>query len=232
MTWRKKRQIIVLSVLTFLLISFFLFVYFNFFYKPKETISPPPFLPLKIYPAEYIVYNGSLDIIGEIENPNQNLTLKKIKYQFLIYDENNLLREKTETKETILTNLEKKYLTEINYKKPNFRISKVELNINYDPFDFIPKNFEKLKINYYNINVFEEGGRKKLKLTVFNEAPYPLKDIELIIFLYQAKQKVAVLKTIFSLNPEETKEIILSLPDILAFLDSYEIYFQRTNLEI
>lgn len=231
MTWRKRKQIIVLTILSLSFLSIFVFIFFRYFYKPSKAPTPPPFLPLKIYPVEYIIYNDSLDIIGQVENPNQNLALKKLKYQFLIYDENGLLREKTEIEETVLTNLEKKYLVRINYKKPSFNISKIELKVDYNPLDFFQKNFEKLKINYYNINVFEERGRKKIKLTVFNENFYSLRNIELVLFLYQDKEKVAVAKTIFSLNPEETKEIILSLPNLISFPNSYEIYFQRTNLE-
>lgn len=229
---RKSKQIKVVSIIGLILFTTSIIFYFAFIYKPKPPKSKPPsFQPLKIYPVKFIEYENSFDIFGVVENPNQDLSLKKLRYRFLIYGIQNNLIGTTFWRETVLTDLEKKFLVEINFPKPKEPINNISLEIDFNPLDFINKKFETLKIKYYNLKTVDENGNKKLKVTLFNQSILPYENVEAIILLYLNNNLISIAKTIFSINSEETKEVTLSLPKILnKEPDAYEIYFQRTNL--
>lgn len=225
MTWREKKQILFIIIFFFSLTLFINFFLFIVFYRPSQP--QPSFSPLKIYPVEYLIYDNSLDLIGKVENPNDK-TLRKIRYWFEFYDLENKLIAKTQERESVLTNQETRYLVEINFSKPKETFYKVKLVVDFNPNDFVEKKFEKLPISYYNLNI-EEGISKKINFDIFNPSFEKFEDIEALIFLYEEKILVGVLKTNFSLGPQETRKISLTFT---AFLnpDYYEIIFQRTNL--
>lgn len=249
MSWRTKKRLIYLSSF-FLFLIFISFLIYLLFQQPRPQCSNsrqdtneegidcggpcPPcelkyFRPLKIYPASYITYlDKTYDLVGIVENLNPNLALLKLKYQFLIYDFNDNLKITTPIEETILLPLEKRYLTRINNPDPGFTINKVELKI-IEPSkeDWLKSTFEKLPINVYNVNIFEENNRWKASLTLFNNSYVYQPDIEVIVFVYNENNLVGVARGVYSLYSQETKEIILTLPRLLFKPTGYEIYLQR-----
>ncbi len=253
MSWRTKKRLTYLSVffLIILLISFLIYLKLQ---KPKEQCfnnrqdqneedvdcgGPCPpcelkyFQPLKVYQTKYLIYlDKTFDLVGVIENPNPNLALKKLRYQFLIYDLDDNLKIKTPIEETVLLPLEKRYLVSINNPDPGFSIGKVELKI-FEPqqTDWLKKDFEKLPINYYNEKIIQENGRWQMSLTLFNYSYLAQSDIETIILLYNDSNLVGLSKAVYSLKPQETKNIVLALPKLLQSPTGFEIHFQRTIFE-
>ncbi len=251
MSWRLKRQLIYISIFSFFLLLFFV-IFYNSQQRPptcfdnkknqgEEGIDcggpcPPCELkeaqPLKVYSSQFVIYLDSIDLIGVVENPNKNLALKNLKYYFEIYDPNNLLRATTSIKETILEPEQKRFFLEINYPKPNFVISKVKLKV-LEPKDQDWQKAEpqKLKFSIYNQKIYQENNKWKMSFTLFNPTFDNYSDLEIVILLYnENNQLIGTTKTIISLNREEVKDIILTLPEINDKPRGFEIIFQKTSL--
>ncbi len=253
MNWRTKKRMKFLSTIFLPILSLIIFyLAYKYYTRPascfNNRLDPgeeqvdcggpcPPcelkfFQPLKKYPVKYLVYpDKTMDLIALAENPNQNLALKKLKYQFLIYDFDDNLKITTNPEETILLPWEKRYLIKIKFPLPDFVIGKVDLKI-FDPKkeDFLKTEPEKLPLTFYNEKIFQENNRWKVNLTLFNPKIFPFYNIEVIVLVYNKDNLVAVSKSIVSLNPEETKDIILTLPPLLIEPTGIEVYFQRTSL--
>ncbi len=252
MSWRtKKRLIYILIFLSFLFLIAFL-IYLKF--KPeqgqcfnnKKDVNEegvdcggpcPPcelknFQPLKKYPTKFLIYpDKTFDIIGIIENPNDNLGVKKLKYQFLIYDLDDNLKDKTNIEETILLPLEKKFLIKVNQKLPNYSIGKIDLNIfEPQPEDFIKISPKKLPVVFYNQKIFKENEKWKVSLTLYNQSIFPI-NIEVIVFAYNNNKLIGVTKGSYSLKKDETKSIILTLPPLILEPAGIEIYLQKIQIE-
>ncbi len=253
MSWRTKRRLIYLSIF-FLIILLASFLVYLKFQKPKEQCfnnrqdqneegidcgGPCPpcelknFQFFKIYSPKVLIYlDKTFDLLGTIENPNQNLGLKKIRYQFLIYDLENNLQLQTPIEETILLPLEKRYLLKVKNQPVDFLIGKTELKIfNPDKSDFIKIEPEKLPLTYYNQKFYKDDNRWKAKLTVFNNSFKILENIEMIAFVYNGNNLISLTKGSYSFAPQEAKEIVLTLPELVLDPNGLEIYFQRTILE-
>lgn len=252
MSWRTKKRLI--YVFIFLLILFLIF--FSIYLKFKKPVEQclnnrqdkneegidcgGPCLPcelrhlqpLKIYPIKFLTYTDkTFDIIGSIENPNQNLALKKLRYQFLIYDLNNNLKITMPLEETVLLPLEKKYLVKVNNQAPDFILGKIELKV-FEPQkdDWIKASFEKLPVTFYNEKVFKENNRVKVGLTLFNNSFKSQKDIEVIVFIYNNSKLIGTSKSLVNLNPQEVRSITLILPSIEIEPTGLEIYLQKRSL--
>lgn len=249
MSWRTRKRLIYFSI-SLLLILFFSFLIYWQFKKPIEACfnnrqdqneegidcgGPCPpcelkyFQPLKIYPTKYLTYlDKTFDLLGVIENPNQNLALKKLKYQFLIYDLDDNLKIQTPIEETILLPLEKRYLIKVNNPNPGFVLGKIELKIfEPSPQDWLKKEFKKLPVNFYNEKILKD--KNQISLTLFNNSYEPQKDLEIIVFVYNKNNLTGLTKGIYSLNPQETKDIILTLPKLLFEPTGMEIYLQKKS---
>lgn len=252
MSWRTKKRLTYLFIffLIFLLISFLVYLKFK---KPVEQCfnnrqdrneegidcgGPCPpcelkyFQPFKIYPTQSLTYmDKTFDLLGLIENPNQNLALKKLKYQFLIYDLDDNLKFKTPIEETILLPLEKRYLVKINNQPLDFLFGKVELKV-FEPqkTDWFKTSFEKIPITFYNEKIHQEENRRKVSLTLFNNSFQPQKDIEVIVLVYNNSKLIGTTKGLFNLNPQETKNIVLTLPPLIFEPTGFEIFLQRKSL--
>ncbi len=236
------------------MISFFiLFLIYQYYTRPPSCnnhrldpgeeqidcggVCPPcelkNFQPLKKYPVKYIVYpDKTMDLIALIENPNPQLALKKLTYQFLIYDFEDNLRASTTPEETILLPWEKRYLVKLNYPLPAFTLGRVDLKI-FEPQkeDFLKSEFEKLPITFYNQRIFQENDRWKVSLTLFNPKFFSYPHLEVIVLVYNKDNLVAVTKSRVSLDKEEVKDLVLTLPPLLIEPTGIEVYFQRTSLE-
>lgn len=251
MSWRFKKRLIYLTIFFLIIVVIFFLIYLKIKKNLPQCLNNrqdineegidcggvcPPcelnyFKPFQIYPVKILVYSDkSFDILGIIENLNQNLGVEKLKYSFLIYDVNNNLRFQTPIKETILLPLEKRYLTEIN-QFVNFIIGRVELKI-FEPKkeDFIKKEFEKLPFTSYNYKIYKENNRWKISFTVFNNSYKNQKDIEVIVLIYKDENLIGVTKGIYSFGYQEIKNITFTLPDIPFEPNGFEIYFQKTSL--
>lgn len=229
MTRRQRKKIIFFCLFLFIVIlipsSFYLLK--NIF-KAKNNL--PEFLPIVVYPVEIVKYDSYIDLLGLVENPNFNLSLKKIEYQFLFFDKENNLRFKSQVKNTFIPSLSKRYLVETNFPKPEFDIGKVELYVNYDPKDFYKKSFDNLPFSYYNIDPSSYRKNNSITLDIFNSSYSEYKDVELILILFKDDEIVSVGKTIFSIQGQESKTVFVFFPPNLPSFNGYQIYFQR-NVE-
>lgn len=253
MNWRLRRQLIYSGIFFSFLLIIFLIFYLSrpplpasCFDSKKNQVEedvdcggpcPPCELktaqPLEIYPVQFLAYSDSIDIIGIVKNPNSNLALKKLKYYFEIYDINDILKATTTLKETILEPDQKRYLLEINYPKPSFIIGKIKLRIlKPEDKDWIKVALEKPKISFYNLKIDEENNKLKFSVTFFNQTFITYKDMEIIVFLYnQNNNLIGTTKSLLTLNPQEIKDLILFFPLNNFQPTSFELFFQRTNLE-
>jgi hypothetical protein len=249
MNWRLKKQIIYGSIifLIFFLISFLIFlkirgqVIATCFDSKKnqgeEGIDcggpcPPCEIKhaqsLKIYPTKYLIYANSIDIVGLLENPNNNLALKKIGYYFEIYDLDGILKATTTLKETTLEPETKKYLLETNYPKPKFTLGEIKLKIaELQKEDFVKKEKEEIPVSYYNEKIISENGKWKIQLSLFNKA-FRKGDIEVIGLVYdQNNNLLGVGETKVVLSSQEVKDIFIFFPELATSPAGFEIYLQR-----
>lgn len=256
MSWRFKRKLffVFLAIIIVLFLAFL--IYLNFKPIPQSCFdgkknfdeegvdcggSCPPcelrkFVPLKKYETQLLIYpNKTFDLFSLIENPNQKLGLKKIKYQFLIYDKTGILKATTSIKETILLPEEKRFLLELNQTLPNFEIGKVDLKI-FEPLknDWFKVN-EKIapKISVYNQNFVNENDHWYIRLTLYNQSFAFYTDLDVIAFVYDEKNNlIALAEGKFNLNEGEVKEIKLSLPPIAAKPYALITYLQLSVLDL
>jgi len=249
MNWRLRKQIIYGIIIYLIFFSIFFLIYKkirgpviatcfdNKKNQGEEGIDcggpcPPCELkyaqPLKVYSTKYLVYPNSIDILGILENPNENLALKKVKYYFEIYDKNNFLKATTTIRETTLDPETKKYLLEINYPKPQFTLKEIKLKvIEPNKEDFIKKRKEEIPISYYNEKVIEENGKWKMQMSVFNKS-FKKEEAEIIGLIYDKNNNLlAVGKTKVSLNPQEVRDIFIFFPKLLTKPAGFEIYLQK-----
>jgi hypothetical protein len=254
MDWRLRKQIIYGLIIFLIFFSIFLFIFLKF-RKPaiatcfdgkknqgEEGIDcggpcPPCEIkyaePLKIYEAEYVDYPAilnTIDIIGLLENPNKNLSLKRLNYYFEIYDfKSQRVKEKTPLRNVSLGAEEKKYLLEINYPRPRFPIGKIKLVvIDPKPEDWIKKEKEELPISYFNERLLREGNKLKMKLSLVNSS-FKTYDVEIIVFLYDKNRKlIGVGKTKTTLRGQEkSQDAYVFFPALLAEPSAFEIHIQQ-----
>jgi len=252
MTWRTKRQIKYLAAFFIFLSLIFYLMYF--LVKSKDVdicsngvkdkveigidcggICPPcelkNFKPLKIYPTKFLQYGNKIDILGFIENPNENLALKNLRYYFEIYDEVGNLKEKTKERSTIIEPNEKRYLTELNYPISDFKIEKIILKI-IEPSkkDWLSLSYQEIQVSYYNFKVKKEMAKTKINLTLFNQSYYDYNNLEIILLLYKGNDLVLINKTIVSLKAEENKEISFFIPEEVSNFTDFYVHIQRSFL--
>ena len=252
MSWRTKRRLIYLSIFFLIILLFAFLIYWKLRKEPSQCLNNrqdleeegidcggpcPPcelkyFQSFKIRPTQFLVYpDKTFDIIGLIENPNQNLALKKLSYQFLIYDNKNNLQITTPREETILLPLERRYLIKINKQPINFEIGRVDLDI-LEPStaDFVKIDPDKSPFTYYNLE-FIKDARRQIKFTVFNNSYKIYKNIEIIVFLYNNDELIGLSRGFYQFKPQETKDIFFTLPNLLLEPTGLRVYFQKTTLK-
>jgi hypothetical protein len=253
MNWRIKKQLKYLFILFIFLILIFYLMYFVVKNKNLDSClngvkdkgeigidcggKCPPcelknFKFLKRYPVEFLEYENKIDIIGLIENPNENLALKKFIYYFEIRDESGNLKETTRQKSSILAPLEKRYLIELNYPKPNFKIGSIDLKI-IEPSkkDWISSEFRKIPVSYYNFKTRSEGNKTIISLTLFNQSYYDYPDLEVILLLYKNADLISVNKSFVSLKAEENKEIFFFVPQEFSNFTDFYLQIQKSSLD-
>lgn len=156
--------------------------------------------------------NQTFDIIAKIENHNQDLGLKNLKYQFLIYDINNVLKDKIDG-ETVLFPGETRYLIKIAHSLTDLTLGKVELKI-IEPkaIDWIKMETRKIKISSYNEKLLVDQDKLKMALSLYNSSSDYYPRIEIIVLVYDQSQNLLTLgRTETTIKPYETKDLTLFL---------------------
>lgn len=251
--WRYNKQVVYVLTIFLIIISIPILIYLK-----NKLFSPPScfdnkqnqgekgvdcggpclpcelksLIPLKIYKTEFIIYDRYIDIIGFIENPNDNLLLKKMKYYFQIYDENGIPKLKTNIKE--IDNIEpgeRRYIVELNFPRPNFTISDIKLLvINPDINNWIVAKKSEFPVYFYNEELLEKDNKWRIKTTLFNSSYYNTFNLEIIGMVYNINNQIINLgKTITTLKPNESKDIYITLSDTLYFSKDLKIkiYIQK-----
>ena len=189
--------------------------------------------PIIIYPANFITYPNSsfLDLVGFVENQNENLGLEKLKYYFELYDLQDKLIAKTETKETPLPPLSKVIITYLNYPIPTSDINKVKLIV-IEPKkeEWLKLNPEKLPIVYYNERLEKEQNVWKFSISLFNKGFIPY-DIEMNVLIYdEVNNLIGISKSLVNIKPQEIKNLIISFNNLSKHPKGFGVYLQRTKL--
>jgi hypothetical protein len=256
MSWRLKRKIFFISLGIVLIIFLGFLFYLRFKPAPGQCFDGqksfgeedvdcggpcPPcglknLVPLKQYESKFIIYDDkTFDLLGLIENPNQNLGLKRLRYQFLIYDKQGILRATTSFKETILLPEEKRYLVDLNKPLSEFEIGNVVLAVaKPDENDWLKiEKKDKIQVEIYNLKKNKENNRWQISFTLYNPSLKSYKDISLILLFYNQNNKlIAISKSQFSLNEEETRELVVNLPPLKEEPFAYTYQFQQSALSI
>lgn len=252
MDWRKKRQLIYGGVFFSLIFLIFIFYFLNQPPEPptcfdgkknqdEEDVDcggscPPCELkvsePIKVYKSYFLPFSKKIDLIGIVQNPNDNLAVKNLNYFFEIYDLNNFLIATTSLKKTILEPNQKRYLVESITFDSDVMIGYVKLKVSsVKDEDWEKLKLDKVKLSIYNQKVFKENNKWKISFTVFNPDFIPYSDLELIILFYNNNVLIGVIKSIISLKAQELKDFILTLSETNFEPTGVEFFVQRTNLE-
>ncbi len=242
MSWRLRKQIFYLLVLGIILTSIVL-LFLNFF-KKAESCSDGiqnqgeegvdcggPCLPcdivhlqpIKVYDIKIVKYpNKTMDVVGIVENPNDNYGLKKFSYQFLFKGKNNEMVQISGS--TFILPRERKYIIEINRNQPWFEIDKVELLLDYQKEDWqkiinpiVDIEMLNYKINQ-NENIFESE--------IVNSSGSLYKRVFLSYLLLNKKEEIiGVLTTYLGyIEPLERRKITLPLPPLEDVTQSVLFY--------
>lgn len=258
MDWRTKKRLIYILIP----FSFFILIYaINFFLK-REPVNPcfnkikdpneegvdcggscPPcelkhFQSLRIYDQKFIIYpEGKIDLIAHLENPNQNLAIRNLKYQFFIYDQNGLLRSTTTIESIDVFPKASYYLIKSFFNKNlDYQIGKVELKI-FEPkrTDFLKMEPQNIDVSYYFFNegvIFKRERGWEVDLALNNISTNKVqKDLEVIVFVYSPQgELIGLSKRIVSLEAEEIKKVIFVLPELTTTPYSIDVFFQKAKL--
>lgn len=227
---RIKKQILYGSLFFIIFIIFIVIVYYSFkpgascYNKRKDPGEEGidcggPCIPCEIFSlkklktsdVKILIYpDNTMDLIASVENPNDNYGVKKFYYEFLIYGENNKIIKLYG--ENFILPLEKKYILETNKKIPDFRITKVILNINFPLENWVKTEENKVNIEMINY-AFDE---RKFESEVTNSSQVNYKNIELdYLILNERNEIIGALKTFLeNLEPASSKTVILTLPPL------------------
>lgn len=253
MSWRFKKKFFFVFFVTNLFLFLILLIYLNFKPAPQSCFDGQKnfgeedidcggpcfpcelrkFTTLKQYESQFLVYpDKTFDVFCLIENPNQKIGLKKIKYQFLIYDRFGVLRSTTSIKETIVLPEEKRFLIVLNQPLPDFEIGKVDLKI-FEPLksDWIKIEEKKdIKVKIYNQTFLEDNERWYLSLALYNQSFFTYNDLNLIAFIYdQNNNLIGLAESKINLNEEEVKEVKMRLPKLITKPYALSLYLQLSN---
>lgn len=240
MTWRQRRRLIYTSIFASIVI-FILVAYLLSLEKivaqcvngikddneegidcggPCVVCEIKNLKPLSVFSeVRFIIYpDKTIDLFTVVQNLNENLGLRTLKYQFLIFDKNNNLRLKTNMKTTSLSPLEVKWLNEINLSGINFDIGKIKLHVEPPQnLDWFKDNPTSLPIVYQNQKVIFDDNNWRFSASFFNKALSKIDDVEIIVFGFDLNQRLlASSKALVSFKPEESKNIFLLFPQIDA----------------
>lgn len=185
--------------------------------KGVDCGGPCPPCELKekitIQSLNYLInVNQTLDIIAKIENTEKTLGLKNLKYQFLIYDLNGVLKD-TINGETILFPAELRYIAKLGYPIRGFTLGKVEFKI-LEPkvTDWLSLSTSSIKISSYNQKVILDNNKLKATLSLYNSSSTYYKKLEIIVFVYGENRKLLTIGRIeTALKPYESKDLLISL---------------------
>lgn len=225
----KKITIIIIYLVTFLVLSIFLYSWIG--PKAKESCSDGiqnqnetemdcggvcQVCVLKAQSDIRIISTGFLesgvvkqyDIYGEIENPNGDLGSSKFEYSFSLKDsEGNVVASKTGT--GFILPGEKKYLVENNVEAASVPAA-VELEIkNTQWIKFEGYEKPQLKIVNKNYQVIDSGvGSSEATGILRNETPFEFSVINLKVILKNSEQKIIALNStvINSVRSSESRE--------------------------
>lgn len=215
MTYRFKKQFIIITVLVVILLIFgFLFYLFS---RPapscydgiknqgeEEVDCGGPCIPCEVKslkPVKVIWVKalaikdkqGVYDVAAQIRNPNQNYGLSKLSYEFKLYDESDSLIFSKKNSTFILPN-ETKYIIEPRLEV-NQSISKISLVLEPgEPGDWQKlKDFEKnqLFIKNKNYQLLESGpGFSQVSGIVKNASAFDFDKVQINVILFNQQHEV------------------------------------------
>jgi hypothetical protein len=203
----KKIAIIALLVTIFILYGFSLLKFINIkIQETKQENSEPTVINFQSWyernkPQELIIINKSVipltknkyDIVIEMDNPNEKIAIKELKYKFIYNDQS------SDEKSTFFLPGETKKLVDFG----------VESNKIIRTFDIeiIEINFDRLNISeieQYNKNVFiisneithfnnrEASARNWIEFTATNESPYNWAETKFLVSLNLGSKLIAI----------------------------------------
>ncbi|MCS7183916.1 MAG: hypothetical protein NZ866_01035 [Patescibacteria group bacterium] len=237
MSWRLKKQLIYglifIFIFSFLIIGLFILI------KPPPSCFDGkqngneegidcggPCLPCEIVNLNLtsekpkIIYypDNTIDIIIKLKNPSSKYGLKKFKAKIILIGED----VKAEfSEENFILPLQTKFLTFLNFKKPDFEIKSVNLEIDFDKKDWQEIEYQETQIEMLNYS-YEEN---KFKAEIVNNDNFPYSEVEINFIIYDIFENIiGALKTkIDYLEPLERKEIILTLPPLVNQINRIEM---------
>lgn len=254
MNWRQRRRLIYIGIFVSI-IMFFLVAYLLSLEKivaqcangikdkdeegidcggPCVVCEIKNLKPLSVSSeVNFIFYpDRTVDLFAVVHNLNENLGLRILKYQFLIFDQNNVLRFKTNIKTTSLSPLEVKWLNEVNLTGIDFNIGKIQLYIEPPKdIDWFKDKPSVLPIVYQNQKIVFDYNWRFLA-SFFNRSFNKVDDVEIIVFGFDANKKlIAASKALLSFNAEESRNISLPFPkvDSNQKIEMFDVIVQRKS---
>ncbi len=194
--------------------------------KPCISCDVFKLSPLKTMFNKYLIYeDGTMDLIGEVENSNVNYGVKEFNYKFVITGNNGEIREAT-GKSFILPS-QGKYIVIANREAPEFLISSV-----YFKVDFPRENWQKLEneelpkevkidlLNYEFLPVIDsvevgmDNSIKSIKAEIINSDNFEYSNIVLKFMILDSSENIigTAISEIVNLEPLGRQTINITLP--------------------
>ena len=164
---------------------------------------------VKTYTTSYFVYaDNSLDMVAEVENPNDGWGLREFSYQFIIQGTGG--EQAIISGNSFIYPRQRKYVTALNRQLPAFPIKNIILSASSRRENWSEIGVDPVKVNLLNYSF----GNNALSAEIINAADKTYAPLTLRFVIFDASDTMVgvVESTLSSLEPLQRQTIRLSLP--------------------
>lgn len=177
--------------------------------------------PLRVFPATFISYDdGSLDLIGELENPNANYGVRRLNYRFTLRGSNG--EQAVVEGQSLIRPRERKHLLSSNRQSPAFSLQSVSLTVNFPPTEWVEVQPEQATVRVEVLN--NQFGRdendqvRALRAELINAGDRPYSAVVAKFFIRDRDNRLlgTAVSEVGTLEPLERRTVQLTLPPFAA----------------
>lgn len=193
--------------------------------------------PLRVFPTTFISYDdGSLDLIGELENPNISYGVRRFSYRFTLHGRNG--EQAVVEGQSLIRPRERKHLLAPNRQSPAFSLQSVSLTVNFPPTEWVEVQPEQATVRVEILN--NQFGRdqndqvRALRAELINAGDRPYAAVVAKFFIRDRDNRLlgTAISEVDTLEPLERRTVQLTLPPFVAPPPEGETETIHAELEI
>ncbi len=177
--------------------------------------------PVRVFPATFLSYgDGSLDLIGEIENPNASYAVRHLSYRFVLHGTAG--EQAVVDGGSMILPHERKHLLAPNRQRPTFPLQSVTLTIGFSPTEWVAvmPGQETIRVQLLNDQLGRDANGRiravRAELINAGDRSYPAVVAKFLLRDNNDRLLATAISEVGTLEPLERRTVQVTLPPFNA----------------